>query len=468
MSAVELRERIADGELRAREVVDAHIARIERVEGDVNAFLSTAPELARERADRIDRGDTRGGPLTGVPVGIKDLTGQVAGVPHTSGSSVFAEADVVPESNSVSVDRLEEAGTVVLGTTNTPELGHKAMTDNEVVGPTANPHDPGRNAGGSSGGSAAAVAAGMVPLATGSDSGGSIRIPAALCGVYGLKPSYRVVPWDEFQDVLGNRIHHAVVGPIARSVEDAAEMLSAMAGHLPADPASRPVDVDFRGAVEAPAADLDIAYSPDLGLFDVDEAIRETVADSLDAFREAGASVETVEVEFPFSHADLTEAFETTFSTFMASTVTTIDVREDLDLRAHPAGLSRSLRTVLDTAETVSTADLAATASIRTDLFQRVQSLFREYDLLITPTVGNNDIDLTQDFEQHVEWWTNHVPVWPFNYTGHPAASVPAGTDDDGIPVGLQVVGPRFGDETVLTASAAFEREQPWQCLYGG
>ncbi|AFZ74729.1 amidase [Natronobacterium gregoryi] len=464
LSATELAARIRNEDVTATEAVEAHLERIEDRDDEVNAFVTVCAEEAREAAAEADRALKNGtdvGPLHGVPVALKDLGDLKAGVRHTFGSALFA--DHVAERTAVTVERLEAAGAIVIGKTNTPAFGHKGTTDNEVAGPTASPIDTDLNAGGSSGGSAAALAAGMASLATGSDAGGSLRIPAAACGVYGFKPTFGLVPDDGRPNAFGRSTHTVTKGPMARTVEDAALLLSVMAGPDAADPRSVPIDLEPLEAVDRPASDLEIAYSLDLGAFSVDDEVRAVVDDAVDAFEAAGATVDEVTVDHGYEMAELREAVMPTFTTAMVETATVLKESQGVDLREHPDDVSDSLLAMLEAGEAYDSTDLAKTAIVRTDVFDAVQDVLESYDVLVAPTLSSVGVGLHED--PGVEAWDRAL-TWPFNWTGHPVASAPAGLTDRGHPVGLQLVGSRFDDETVLAASAAFERQRPWHRLY--
>lgn len=462
-SATTLVDQVDAGDVTPTEAAEAALDGIESHDDEINAFVTVTDELAQESATEraaIDSEDR--GPLHGVPVGLKDLSSMREGTRHTFGSKLF-EDFVAPRTSAV-VERLEDAGAIVVGKTNTPEFGHKGVTQNEVAGATASPIDPSLNAGGSSGGSAAAVAAGMVPIATGSDAGGSIRIPAAACGVYGLKPSYGLVPSDSRPNAFGGKRHHVTSGPIARHVEDAALMLDVMAGPHPADPGSVPVEIDPLAAVERPVDDLKIGYNPAFdGTFPTNEAGVAVIEDALGAFEQAGATVEAVDLGLELEMEDLKDAVVPTFTAEMVETVAVMEHARGIDIREHADVVSDSLLAMLAVGDQQSIADVATTGIVRTQVFDAVQSVFEEYDLLVTQTLTRLGTGLHEDFGY--EAWEATM-TWPFNWTGHPAASLPAGLTAEGMPVGLQLIGPRYDDETVLAASAAFERERPWDDIY--
>ncbi|MDY6764631.1 MAG: amidase [Halobacteria archaeon] len=466
-SATELARKIRGGELSPVEVLDAYLDRIESREDEINAYITLLEDEARETAKEAEKAVESGeelGPLHGVPIALKDLRDLKEGVTNTFGCALFS--DFPAPRTSVGVERLESAGAVPLGKTNVPEFGHKAATDNELIGPTATPFDTSKNSGGSSGGSAAAVAAGMAPVATGSDSGGSIRIPAALCGVYGLKPSFGLIPVDSRPNAFGLKTHHTVQGPLTRTVEDAALLMEVLARPHPSDPSSVPVDMDYQGAINRPIDDLSVAYNPNLDVFEVNDDVSTVVENALTAFEDAGASVEEVSVGHGLTKDELFEAILTTFSASLEGVAETIYRAFGLDIREYPDQISDSLVRWFDIAEDKDIAGVAATGIPRTQLFDAVQGVFEEYDVLVTPTLGTASIDLSPGVEDHLDWSRDHLLTYPFNYTGHPVASVPAGLTDDGLPVGMQIVGRRYKDDTVLAASAAFERNRPWHDTY--
>jgi len=463
-SAAELTAQIRDGGLTSVAAIEASLDRIATLDEELNAFVTVTEELATEAAENADirrRRDLEIGMLHGVPIALKDLRARKADVYHTFGAAPFSD-HLAAESAAI-VERLEDAGAIVVGKTNTPEFGHKGTTRNELVGPTASPVDTSLNAGGSSGGSAAAVAAGMVPIATGSDAGGSLRIPAASCNVYGFKPSYGLVPDDTRPNAFGTKRHHVAFGPISRTVQDAALALDVMAGYLAADPASVPVEIDPLSALGRSIDDFDVAYSPGLDVFPVADPVRAVVEDALSAFQTAGATVESVEIDHGRSLAELERAVTATFTTDVASSVDVVCQETGIDVSESPAEVSDSLLAVLDVAEEYSATDVAATGALRTDVFDAIEHVFEEYDLLVTPTIGRADVGLHEEPGQDA--WEIAL-TWPFNWTGHPVASIPAGLTEAGHPVGLQIVAPRYNDETVIAASASFERERPWHQHY--
>ncbi|MBL1078839.1 amidase [Nocardia sp. 2] len=473
LPATELAQRIRARRVSPVEVVDAYLARIDAVNPALNAYVTVLADRARAAAKVAEREVSEGrvrGPLHGVPIAVKDLFDFLEGVPNTFGVTEFA--GYVPEETAPHVSRLEQLGAIILGKTNTPEFGHKATTDNRLYGPTSTPFAAGHNAGGSSGGSAAAVAAGMCALAQGSDGGGSVRIPAALCGVVGLKPSFGLLAgvvrpdaFFAFNPFMGN-------GPLARSVEDCALMLEAMAGFDARDPGSVPLPVkSFREAIFQPARGLRVAYLPTLGGFPVAADVAAVIDTAAHALESAGVVVEQPDFTLPASHTEVTDLWLRCTGSAMIGLIETFR-DAGLDLRAVSwETLPPHLREATERATTFTTADTRRDQFLRTAIFDALAAIFDRYDAIITPTtgvaavpnatdgwtVGPTTID-DEPVDPVLGWCLTH----PFNYTGSPAISVPAGMTPAGFPVGLQIAAPRFRDDTVLTLAAAFERIRPW------
>jgi amidase/aspartyl-tRNA(Asn)/glutamyl-tRNA(Gln) amidotransferase subunit A len=477
MPAVELGLRIRRREVSPVEVVDAFLARIAARNTEINAYVTVVAEEARERARCAERALSSGevlGPLHGLPVAIKDLNDLKAGVRNTFGCKVFA--DYVPDTTAVNVERVERAGGIVLGKTNTPEFGHKGVTDNPLVGPTCSPFGTGKNAGGSSGGSAAAVGAGMAALALGSDAGGSIRIPAALSGVYGFKASYERVASASRPDAFHSVTPFSQSGPLARSVEDAALLLSVVAGPHERDPLSLPTDgTDYLAATRAGVRGLKIAYSPDLDVFLVEPAVAGAVADAARVFESLGARVEPVRVGLQRSSQELCELWYRESGVRNAATFERYRQRGIDLLGEHREEITPELVEIIERALRMRAVDYKLDEGIRTEVFDAVQDVLDRYDLLVCPTVAVVSVDNASNRNTLGPSQVNGQPVnpllgwcltYPFNFSGHPAASIPAAFTDDGLPIGMQIVGRRFADTAVLAASAAFERARPWQERY--
>jgi amidase/aspartyl-tRNA(Asn)/glutamyl-tRNA(Gln) amidotransferase subunit A len=477
-SATELAARIRRGALSPVRVVDACLDRIADRD-DLNAFVTVLDEEARERAAAAEAAVEAGeplGPLHGVPIAIKDLYDFKAGVRNTMGSVPFA--DFVPDRDATHVARLEAAGAIVVGKTNTPEFGHKATTDNRLVGPTSTPFDTSRNAGGSSGGSAAAVADGMVPLAQGTDGGGSVRIPASSCGVVGFKPSFGRVAQASRPDAFASHTPFAHVGPLARTVEDAALMADVLRGPHPRDPLSVPDEgPDFRGAVRRGVGGMRVAYSPAFDVFPVADEVRDVVDDAVMALDTAGADVERATLGLDRSHRELADLWLRQIAGRLHSVLAGFEADGVDLLGAHRDELTPALVDLLEETRDRRLVDAKRDDHRRTEVFDALQDAFQTYDLLATPTlavppvanaapgegstVGPTEVD-GEAVDPLIGWCLTH----PINFTGHPAVSVPAGLTDDGLPVGMQLVGRRFADEDVFAAAGTLERGRPWHGTY--
>lgn len=474
--AVELASRIRRGELSPVEVVDACLSRIDDRNDAINAFVYLAADQAREAAREAERAVESGahlGPLHGVPVAIKDLN-DVGGMPTTDGSVPLK--DNVPSDSEPLVARLEAGGAIILGKTNTPEFGHKGTTDNQLFGPTSTPFAPGRNSGGSSGGSAAAVADGMVPLAQGTDGGGSIRIPSSFSGCYGIKPTWRRVPRRYRPDGFSHT-PFSDAGPHARSVEDAALMLSVMVGQHPVDPLTAPDDgTDFVAATREPIDGVSIAYSPNLDVFPVDERVAGIVDDAAYAFERAGATVTEVTMGFDRSREEIADSWMAGFEVGYAETAVNLQESMGVEyLGADRDDASPAFIELIEAGNEYSAVAYKRADIVRTEVFEAVQRIFEEYDLLVAPTLAVPPVENADDGEtlgptevagEPVDPLIGWCLTYPFNMTGHPAANVPAGFTSDGLPVGMQIIGRRFDEPAVLAASAAFERARPWRDAY--
>ena len=478
-TATELAARIRRGDVSPVALVDSCLERIENRNDELNAFVTVLEDEARERAQEAEQAVEAGeelGPMHGVPIAVKDLFDFKAGVRNTMGSKPFEE--FVPDESATYVERLEEAGAIIVGKTNTPEFGHKGTTDNRVIGPTSTPFDLDRNAGGSSGGSAAAVADGLVPIAQGSDGGGSVRIPASFCGVYGFKASYGRVAQATRPDAFLSHTPTIHAGPLTRTVEDAALMLEVMTGPHPRDPLSMPDDdPDYRDAVRRGIENFKIAYSPTFEIFPVDDRVRAVVAEAVSAFEDAGATVEETELGIEHSQQELADLWIREIGMLYHSAVEGFKDEGINLLGEHRDDLSPEFAEMLEETRDLSVIEYKRDEHVRTEVYDAIQDVFVEYDLLVTPTLAVPPVENENDPETQTIGPTevNGEPIdpligwcltYPINFTGHPAASIPAGLTDDGLPVGLQLVGDRFADTDVLAASGAFERVRPWHDTY--
>lgn len=478
MTATSLSRDIRRGDQSPVDVVDAFLNRIAEQNDDLNAYVTVLEDEARKRAREAERAVEAGedlGPLHGVPVAIKDLFQLKAGVPNTLGMKPLA--DNVASETSLVVRRLEDAGAVVLGTTNTPEIGHTMRTYNELVGPTATPFDPDleRNAGGSSGGSAAALADGLCALATGSDVGGSLRIPAACCGVVSVKPTLGMIPKDNRPDGWNSHTPVGVLGPMARTVEDVALMLSVMVGRDDVDPFSVPTpDADYVEATDQSVADLSVGYTPDMNTFAVAQSVRDVCAEATNDLEAAGPAVERVSVDAPEKN-QLTYAYSAEVTPIFAKTADWLDDEYGLDITGEDADeFSNTFVQTVRMGEGHEVVEYLRTSEIRTALYDAVEAVLDDYDALAMPVTATPPLTHDEPYPNEIDGETvgglpmNWGLAWPFNMTGHPVVTVPAGLTEDGLPVGLQIVGRRFAEDDLLGVAAALERARPWMDSYPG
>lgn len=477
-SATRLADDIRDRDVSPTEVVDATFERIDRLNDEFNAVVHRREAEAREEAAEAERAVDVGeavGPLHGVPVALKDLDSFIEGMPHTFGG-VKPIGELMPEQTSVIVQRLMDAGAIVVGSTNSPEFGVSGDTTNPMYGSTGNPFDSEMSAGGSSGGSAAALGTGMVPLALGSDVAGSLRIPASACGVFGLKPTTGLVPTDFRPNAYRHEAPYASKGGMARTVGDVALLLDIIEGFHPRDPLSVDArEADYRDAVRRPIDDLSIAYIPEFGLFDVDPEVLDRVATVAQTLEGAGATVERTEVEFGLPFEQVLDSYFAILLPELSAGFEGIKREMGIDLLGdHRDELSPHLADYAERGHEYSAVESKAANVVRTQVYDTIQRLLDQFDLLLTPTLAIPPFEKGRHVPEEINGAAVERPyadlkwalTWPVNLTGHPAASVPAGFSSAGLPIGAQLVGPRFGEETILAASAAIERRQPWSGDY--
>jgi amidase len=436
----------------ARELLDLHLARIAERNPQLNAIVSLDEARARTGAAAADEATARGdelGPLHGLPFAFKD-THDVAGWRTTYGSPLFA--DHVPGADELIVERIRAAGAVTIGKTNVPEFAAGSHTFNTVFGTTLNPVDPTRSAGGSSGGAACALRAGMVPLADGSDTGGSLRNPASFCGVVGLRPSLGRVPsWpnENYWETT------TTSGPLARNVGDLALLLSVIAGPDPRVPTAlgEPGSA-FGDPQPADLVGLRVALSPDLGgMLEVDQDVRRVVEGAGKAFAGAGARVES-------PYPDLAEA-DATFRTLRAWL---FQATYGELLAANPDSFKPSLAENIRAGADLTGADVARAHKHRSALSERMRVFFESYDVLVLATSQVPPFPADQEYphdingratETYLDWMRS---AYVITVTGCPAISLPAGQTADGLPIGVQIVAPFGADRRLLEVAAAFER----------
>jgi Asp-tRNA(Asn)/Glu-tRNA(Gln) amidotransferase A subunit family amidase len=453
--ATTLAAAIRERQLSPVEVLDAVLSRAERFQPTLHPFVTIDAERARAAALAAEGAVIQGaplGPLHGIPVSVKDLE-PTRGLRTTYGSKFFET--YVPDFDGGVAGRLRAAGAIIFAKTNTPHYGHKHSCDNLIGPPTRNPWNPARTSGGSSGGAAAAVAAGIGSVAHGSDGAGSIRIPAALCGVFGFKPSLGLVPYWPNADFWAARSHN---GPISRSVRDAALLLNAIAGPDRRDPISIESRVtDWPAAIERPdLRGLKAAWSPDFGYAAVDPEVRRLTAAAAARFSELGCSVEEVNVPWsnPSEWASLLWDFQSASRNLERA-------------RQHPEWIEPSFREQIDRGASASAMDIGQALLERTAFYEQARAFMERFDLLLTPQMPcvawPVDAPPTEIDGRPTPRMFDQLPfTYPFNQTGWPAASVPCGLSAEGLPVALQIVTGWHQDVKCLQAAAAFEALQPW------
>jgi amidase len=450
LTAVEMARRIRARDLSAREVVAAHIARIAQINPTLNAVVTRTFEQATSAAaaadERLAHGEAVGG-LHGLPVAHKDLQ-PTKGVRTTFGSPIFS--DFVPDDDSLLVERMRRAGAICVGKTNTPEFGAGSQTFNPIFGATLNPYDPTKTCGGSSGGAAVALATGMIALADGSDMGGSLRNPASFCGIVGLRPSPGRVP------VWPSRLAWSTLsvdGPMGRTVADAALLLSALAGPDPRSPIALPESGDrFAQPLDRDVAGVRVAWWTGLGGLPVDRRVRAVVDAQRKVFEALGCAVDEAEPDL----SDADEIFKTLRALSFAA------LARELGDRA--SQVKDTIRWEIARGSQLTLADVARAEATRTALYHHMRAFMDRHEFFVLPAVQVPPFDVTQPYpteidgvamDTYIDWMKS---CYLISVTGHPAISVPAGLTDDGLPIGVQIVGRHHDDWGVLQLAHAFEQ----------
>lgn len=455
-SALELRKLIDEKEVSIVELVEFFYQRIESLNPKLNAYLALCPDQALEQAraaqEAVQRGDSVG-PLHGIPISVKDLE-VTKDIPTTLGCAVFK--DRTPDMDSIVVERVRQSGAIILGKTNTSEFGLYGTTENKLGDACRNPWNTERTAGGSSGGAGAALAAGLCTIATGSDGGGSIRIPASFNGVFGIKPSHGRVPrFGGYGRPSANQFSQS--GPMTRTVRETALLLQTLAGTDSRDPVSmRQTPPDFAAGLSQGVRGWRIAWSADMGYAGVDPDVVRVAGEAAKLFQQLGAVVEEprLVIDDPFP------AFWDAFSTAAYTSYGHL-------LKDHEEDFTEYGLRSLKHGETVTGADMSRAVLKVDQLRRQMETLFDDYDLLLTPTmavpafaigdrpsvIGGKEVD---------PFWGYLPFTFPINMTGQTASSVPCGFSADGLPIGLHIIGPHGSEVKVLQASAAFEEARPW------
>lgn len=445
--------RMRAGRLSSREVMEAFLGRIEQCNPVINAICTLIPEeQALKLADDADRALRRGdetGPLHGLPIAVKDLS-DTRGIRTTLGSPVFS--DNIPAQDSLLVRRLRQAGALVIGKTNTPEFGAGSHTFNALFGVTRNPYDPDKTAGGSSGGAAAAVAAGMLPLADGSDMGGSLRNPAAFCNIVGFRPSLGRVPY--WPNLMAWQSRLGVEGPLARDVEDCALLLSVLAGPDDRDPCSlQESGEQFRGGLPQDFRGCRVAWTPDLGLLPVEREITEVCETALPVLENCGFEVEAAQPELDGAM----DVFKTLRAAWFAAVCGPL-------LKKHRHLMKDTVIGNIEAGQKLRAEDVTNADVRRTRLYFRMLKFFERYDFLVLPSTQVQPFDCDTEWVREIEGsrlpdyidWMSICCI--ISIFGLPAISVPAGFTAGGLPVGIQIVGRPRADAAVLGAARVFEQ----------
>lgn len=478
MSACDMRDAIKRQDITSEEITEVIIERIEKINPIINAYCTLTFDLAREMAKKADEAVKNGetlGLLHGVPTSIKDEL-ETKGIRSTFGCEIFE--NYIPDQDDVAVERLKDAGIVMLGKTNLPAFGYAPITNNSIFGPTKNPWNLGRTPGGSSGGAAAAIAAGLGPLALGGDGGGSIRIPSSFCGTYGIKPTFGRVP-HLFAKLGGAAATISQGGPIVRCVKDAALMLDVLVGEHDSDKFSVPKpNYSFFEKLEEKPKKLKIGYSFDLGnVMAIDPEVKKSVLNAMDKLRAYDWTIEEshlinlknsrktmLGIKRPKIHSPfliLATIWATSFAHILDVTGLLKKWQDKLD---------PTLVTMVKMADQFSAKDIKVAELQMEMVNENIAEHFKEYDILITPTTTTPAIGIEKTLLDLVEVDGKKVSTndwvsftYPFNMSGHPAASIPCGWHSNGLPLGMQIVGKRFDEVNVLQVSKAFEELAPWQ-----
>ncbi len=479
-SAGEIASRVRSKELSPVEVIEATIDLIDARNPSLNAIIFEGFEDARAAAVAAEKAVVAGdelGPLHGVPTLMKDLFDFKPGWPSTLGG-VRALAEFIPDFYCIWAERMEAAGAIIVGKTNSPVMGFRGITDNPLFGATNNPFDTAKNPGGSSGGSAAAVADGLVPIAEGTDGGGSIRIPAAWCNVFGFQPSAGRVPFVNRPNAFSGASPFVYEGTLTRTVEDAAIAMTAISGYHPGDPFALTDAPDFTRGLGGSVEGWKIAYSPDLDVYPVDPVVAAAVEQAAHAFQEAGAEVVEVKLGLEVDQHDLSDLWCKLISPLNLETFSLFKAN-GLDLMGdHRDDFPHDYLAWLELVDKMPTMEYMAENANRTLVFDAIQGVLADHQLLLSPTNAALPVDNLTDGsrgETRGPTQINGVEVDPLigwcmtyftNFTGNPAASIPAGLSPDGLPIGMQMIGRRNADMDVFTAASVFERLRPWDAAY--
>lgn len=481
-SALELGKAVNSKQISPTEILDEYEKRIAEINPKINAIVYTKFDEARIRAKEIEEKLAKGeyvGPFAGVPVGLKDFLPSKKG--WTASHGGVKSLVTIDEYDSEICKAMEKFGAIVIGKTNAPAFGFRGTTDNKMYGPTSTPFNPEHNSGGSSGGSASAVAAGLLAIAEGGDAGGSIRIPAAWCGCFGFKPSAGLIPSVCRPDAWTATHPYCCGGPITRTIDDAANVISGMIRHNLRDPLSIPTPPDLVRNILSrfhiiSGRKFRIGYTFDFNLFpDPEDEIKEAMIRAIDTFKLLGYQVDPVAFNFKHSKAELEDAWLRGIN-IDTSVDCELDKQKGFDLiKDHAEDLPEAFIKWTNIAIKSTMLDYRKFHEVRTDILDAHQDIFDNYDIIIAPISGCMPVKNSDDFDTKGPEYIKGVKVDPligFGYTflenmiGTPAASVPIGLGKDNLPIGLQVIGKRYRDDEVFAICRQIETAMPWKDYY--
>ena len=463
MSAIDMRRFIGSKEVAIPELVEFFYQRIQALNPRLNAYLALCPDQAMDQArsaqEAVQRGDSLG-PLHGIPVSVKDLE-MTKGIPTTLGSTVFN--DRTPDLDSIVVERVRQAGAIILGKTNTPEFGLLGVTSNLLGEHCRNPWNITKTSGGSSGGAASALAAGLCPVSIGGDGGGSIRIPSSFCGVFGLKPTQGRVPKYGGAGLPIAANHLSQTGPISRSVSDSALIMQIISGFDARDPSGFIDEITHDTFSPTSTVNgLRIGWSSDLGFAAVDSEVLNICQEATTSLKNAGCEIDNADIVLnePFG------PFRTLFSAMAYTAYSQL-------LENYPDQLTDYAANCIENGASVTGAEYAAALGYVDQIKSIFNSAFEQFDVIVTPTLAVEAFDALGPLEtineidgREVDPWWGYFPfTFPINLAGLPAASVPAGFSKNKLPIGLQIIGRPRDEKTVLSISAALEKISPWANL---
>lgn len=476
LSAFEIGTLVNSKKIAPTQVVEYFLDRIEKRNASINAFVYIKKEYALSKAKELEERLSKNeycGPFVGVPFALKDfLPNKIGWQSSCGGVKCLVSID---ECNSIFCEAMEKAGGIAIGKTNAPSYGFRGTTDNKMYGATSTPFNLKYNSGGSSGGSAAAVADGLVPIAEGGDAGGSIRIPANFCNLFGFKAGVGTIPAVHRPDAWSASHPLCFNGCLTKTVTDSAILLNFMSGENKRDPFSLPKTHDFYKELENTPKNLKIAFTEDFGLFEVEDEIRKTIRNAAEKFRKLGCTVE--EYKFNFNHT------ANTLSELWCKGIT-IDCALDLNhkknqgvdyLKDHANDFPDEFIYWKEIVDKLGIEDLYEFNLARTDVLDQFENAFEKYDLIISPiscvsAIPNKTDRNTKGPEsingKKIESLIGWTQTFLANFAGYPAASIPAGLSSENVPIGMQIIGPRHNDLLVLKASRLYEKFFPWSDYY--